>query len=184
MQIKTILNRVQTFKPCVYGTVRWVEDAAVPTLEGDLHPRMNNLPICAGCDRPRPGYDTLAVRRFECVPLWGMKVFFVYAPRRVDCPACGVRVERMPWAEGKQHLTHAYAWFLASWATRLCWKEVAEAFRLSGGSVFRAVEMAVDWGRAQQDLSGIGAIGVDDPRTEIAIAEILLYATHRRFTTR
>lgn len=162
MQIKTILNRVQKFKSFVYGTVRWVEDAAVPALEVDLHPRMNSRPICAGCDRPRPGYDTLAVRRFEFVPLWGMKVFFVYAPRRVDCPACGVRVERMPWAEGKQHLTQAYAWFLASWAKRLCWKEVAEAFRMSWDSVFRAVEMAVDWGRAHQDLSGIGAIGVDE----------------------
>jgi hypothetical protein len=75
MQIKTLLNRVQTFTSCVYGAVRWVEDAAVPALEGDLH-LPDGRPICAGCDRPRPGYDTLAVRRCECVPLWGMTVFF------------------------------------------------------------------------------------------------------------
>ena len=37
-----------------------------------------------------------AARRFEFVPLWGMKVFFVYAPRRVDCPQCGIKVEWMP----------------------------------------------------------------------------------------
>lgn len=37
MQIKTLLNRVQTFTSCVYGAVRWVDDAAVPALEGDLH---------------------------------------------------------------------------------------------------------------------------------------------------
>ena len=30
----------------------------------------------------------------------------------------------MPWALGKHRLTQAYAWFLARWAKRLCWKEV------------------------------------------------------------
>lgn len=162
MQIKTILNRIQKFKSFVYGAVRWIETAGEPAIEAELRPRSNSQALCSGCGRPGPGYDTLAVRRFEFVPLWGMKVFFVYAPRRVDCPACGVRVERMPWAEGKHHLTQAYAWFLAAWAKRLCWKEVAEAFRMSWDSVFRAVEMAVDWGRAHQDLSGIRAIGVDE----------------------
>jgi hypothetical protein len=58
----------------------------------------------------------LPSRRFEFVPLWGLPVFFVYAPRRVECPRCGVRVERLPWADGKHHLTTTYAWFLARWA--------------------------------------------------------------------
>ena len=60
--------------------------------------------------------------------MWGIKVFFLYAPRRVDCPDCGILVERMPWSKGKHRLTEAYAWFLAGWAKRLSWKEVAEAF--------------------------------------------------------
>ena len=66
----------------------------------------------------RPGYDRLARRRFEFVPLWGIPVFLVYAPRRVECPACGVWVEAMPWASGKSHLTQAYAWFLDQWCRR------------------------------------------------------------------
>jgi hypothetical protein len=28
--------------------------------------------------------------------------------RRVDCRACGVRVEELPWAIGKHQLTKAY----------------------------------------------------------------------------
>ena len=112
--------------------------------------------------RPAPGYDRLPVRRFEFVPLWGIKVFLVYAPRRVSCPTCGVRVERLPWARGKHRLTDAYAWFLARWARRLSWKEVATVFRASWDSVFRSVEMAVEWGRAHQDLSGIESIGIDE----------------------
>ena len=61
---------------------------------------------------------------------------------------CGVRVEHMPWASGKKQLTDAYAWFLASWA-RLSWKEVATVFHASWDSVFRSVEMAVEWGRPE-----------------------------------
>ena len=91
-----------------------------------------------------------------------MKVFFVYSPRRVDCRDCGVRVERVPWATGKHRLTDAYAWFLARWARRLSWKEVAEVFASSWDSVFRSVEMAVEWGRAHADYSGVQAIGIDE----------------------
>jgi len=74
----------------------------------------------------------------------------------------GCAVEHLPWAAGKHRLTQAYAWFLARWARRLSWKEVAEVFRTSWESVFRSVEMVVDWGRAHQELSGIQAIGIDE----------------------
>jgi len=73
-------------------------------------------------------------------------VFFLYAPRRVEFPRCGVKVERLPWAEGKSHLTTAYQWFLAGWAKRLSWQQVAVAFRTSWANVFRSVQMAVRWG--------------------------------------
>ena len=48
--------------------------------------------------------------------------------RRVDCPACGIKVERVPWAQGKSPMTTEYKWFLARWARRMCWKEVSEVF--------------------------------------------------------
>lgn len=162
MQVKTILNRVQNFKSFVYGSVRLVEDASEPTLEVEIRPRANSGPQCSGCRRRRPGYDRLPERHFEFMPLWGHKVFFRYAPRRVECPRCGVRVESMPWASGKRRLTEAYTWFLAGWAKRLSWKEVAEVFRTSWEQIFAAVERAVDWGLAHRDLSGIEAIGVDE----------------------
>jgi len=162
MQIKTILNRVHKFKSFVYGKVSWVEGASIPTLEVEIKPRLNSRPVCSGCGKRRPGYDRLSERRFEFIPMWGNKVFFVYAPRRVECPECGVRVERMPWAEGKHQLTEAYGWFLSGWAKRLSWKEVADAFHTTWDHVFSSVERAVNWGREHQDLSGVEAIGVDE----------------------
>jgi transposase len=162
MQLKTILNRVLKHSAFVYVAQRLVETLAGPTLEVELRARANSRPRCSRCQRPGPGYDTLATRRFEFVPLWGMKVFFLYAPRRVNCARCGVRVEALPWAVGKHRLTTAYAWFLARWAKRLSWKEVAEVFHTSWDNVFHAVEMAVAWGREHRDLSAITAIGIDE----------------------
>jgi hypothetical protein len=44
---------------------------------------------------------------------FGVKVFLVYAPGRVERTRYGIRVEEMPWAEGKHPVTQTYAWFLA-----------------------------------------------------------------------
>jgi transposase len=162
MQLKTILNRVEPCKSFVYGKSRFVEGAPRPTIEVEIHARRNGRPICSGCGRVRPGYDRLPARRFEFVPLWGIAATFVYAMRRVDCPECGVKVERVPWCDGKNHLTTTYRWFLARWAKRLSWKEAARAFGTSWENVFRSVKHAVSWGLARRTLDNLHAIGVDE----------------------
>ena len=59
-------------------------------------------------------------------------------------------------------MTTAYVVFLARWARRLSWREVAGIFRTSWESVFRAVAEVVEYGLTHRDLSGITAIGVDE----------------------
>lgn len=162
MRIKTILNRLQRQPGFVYGKALLGEESGSLSLQVEIRPRANSRPQCSGCGQPGPGYDRLPQRRFEFVPLWGLKVFFLYAPRRVDCPLCGVRVEALPWASGKQHLTTTFSWFLARWAKRLSWSEVAEVFHTTWHQVFGAVEMAVEWGRNHLPLDGIEAVGIDE----------------------
>jgi len=162
MQIKTILNRVQKFKSFVYGEVRWLNNDIQPTLEVDIHERQNSRALCSVCEQPAVNYDRQRQRRFEFIPLWGIKIFLLYSPRRVKCRRCGVKVEHMPWAVGKRQITRNYAWYLAEWSKRMSWQEVAETFRTTWHHVFCSVEMAVTWGRAHQDLSGIRSIGVDE----------------------
>jgi transposase len=161
MQFKTILNRVERHKSFVYGAVRFGDGDRL-SLEVTVQERANGRPICSGCGVAGPGYDRLPERRYEFVPLWALAVFLVYAPRRVECPRCGVKVERVPWAEGKSQLTRSYQWFLASWAKLLAWQQVANVFRTSWQSVYRAVQMAVGWGLDHRNLDGIEAIGVDE----------------------
>ncbi len=162
MQVKTILNRIQKHRGFVYGPVQLEEQGGGLALTVDIYPHQRNRPQCAGCGRRGPQYDRLAPRRFEFVPLWGLRVFFLYMMRRVDCPRCGVSVEQVPWADGKHQLTTTYAWFLARWAKRLSWQEVATVFRTSWDQVFRSAAMAVAWGRDHVNLAGIEAIGIDE----------------------
>ena len=135
---------------------------AGPCVDVKVRARTGSRGTCSGCGRKRGGYDTLAMRPFSFVPLWGMPVTFLYAMRRLDCRRCGVTVEMVPWATGKSPMVHAYAWFLASWAKVLSWQETARRFRTSWDVVFRAVDHAVRWGLANRSLEGIRAIGVDE----------------------
>jgi transposase len=162
MLLQTILNRVQPHQSFVYRKVQFRDTADGPALEVTLEPRANGRPLCSGCGRKGPAYDRLPARRFQFVPLWGMAVFFVYALRRVDCPQCGIKAERVPWATGKEQTTTTYQWFLARWAKRLPWQEVADVFRTSWNTVYRAVTLAVLWGLANRSLDGITAVGVDE----------------------
>ncbi len=162
MQIKTLLNRVQKHQSFIYTDIKLKEEDEQLKLDIAIRSRINSRPICSGCGFKRPGYDTLPVRRFEFIPFWGILVYFVYAMRRVNCPDCGIKVERVPWADGKRTVTNAYAWFLARWAKELSWARTAEAFRTSWYTVYSSVEMAVQWGRDHVDLGGITAIGIDE----------------------
>ncbi len=163
MQVQTILNRVQRHPCFAYKKAKLVEKRDGLTVEVEIEPRSNSRAICSGCGRAGPGYDREQTpRSFQFVPLWGMAVFFLYAMRRVDCQRCGVKVERVPWAEGKHQLTTTYQGFLASWAKLLSWKQVARAFRTTWENVFRSVKTVVAWGLAHRSLEGIEAIGVDE----------------------
>ncbi len=163
MQLKTILNRVTKFKPFVVDKVEFIESGSQPTIEITMRARGNGLPTCSGCGERCPGYDTQPTsRRFDFIPLWMIPVVLIYTMRRVNCPLCGVKVERVPWADGKSRLTTEYQWFLAGWARRMSWKEVSECFAVSWDHVFNSVKQAVSWGLLHRSLGGIESIGIDE----------------------
>ena len=163
MRIQTIFNRVLHFKSFVVREAKFEEHS---TGNGaillQIESRKNGLIHCSGCGKPRRFYDHLSERRFEFVPLWGIAVFLAYRMRRVNCERCGVKVEMVPWCDGKHRLTETYMWFLATWAKRLSWSEVASIFGTSWDSVCRSVEHAVEWGLAHRNLQGLKAIGIDE----------------------
>jgi len=160
MDIKAILKRCHPIKGFIYEKSWFGVDQSIVV---KLRPRHGTMAVCLGCGIRRKTYDTARnPRSFIFIPFWGFAVVLLYCMRRVDCRRCGVTTEMVPWADGKQQSCYAYRQFLAFWAKRLSWTEVGRTFKASWGVVFRSVKWVVDWGLAHRDLSGVGAIGIDE----------------------
>jgi transposase len=162
VRVKTILNRIDPLDDFVYGDGRLLEGPRGLQIEIPVRARLGCKPVCSGCRQPGRVYDRLSRRRLQYVPLWNIAVVLLYAMRRVDCPACGVTVESVPFVEGKKHVCRTFEWFLSAWAKRLSWKETASVFRTNWKTVFRAVQAAVTWGREHLVVGDVHAIGVDE----------------------
>jgi transposase len=162
VRIQTLLNQVHPLKSFVYATCHLESRKAGLVLVAAIKPRRNGRVHCSGCGKACKVYDHLGIRDFDFVPLWNIPVELKYHMRRVDCPECGVRVEQVPWAEGKAHTTKAFALFLAQWARKLSWKETARSFGSSWDTVYRSVKSVVAYGLEHRNLDGIEAIGVDE----------------------
>ena len=161
MRVITVLNRCTEFKRFVFEGSHLDEQGRIVV---GLRPRKNSRAECSACGQLSPTYDTAAdPRLFEFVPLWGFPVYLTYRMRRVFCQACDrVVVERVPWSTGKHHLTEIYRCFLARWAKKLSWTEVARSFRTSWDQVYHSVQYVVEYGIAHRRLDQVTALGVDE----------------------
>lgn len=163
MRVVTVLNQCFKCKRFVFESSHFDDKGQIIV---SVRPRKNSKAECSFCGQLSPTYDTAREPRlFEFIPTWGFSVFFMYRMRRVSC--CGIRVESVPWANGKHQKTLPYLGFLASWAEDLPWKRVAERFRTSWQTVYRAIQWVVGYGLTHRKLDNITAIGVDEIQYQI-----------------
>jgi len=101
-------------------------------------------------------------RRWQDRAMRDHVVWLVYAPYRVWCRQCGLRVERIPWAEKWQRVTQSLARTVAAFARDLDWTAVARHFRLNWKTVASVVEGAVLWGLAQRRWQPLHRVGIDE----------------------
>jgi transposase len=159
MTVKTLLNRCHPIALFVYGSAQFVGDA----VHVEVRPRVGSPGHCSGCGARGPTYDTArGPRLFAFVPIWGFPVYLLYCMRRNNCAECGVRTEKVPWADGKNRCCNVYRLFLARWARRLPWSEVATIFSTTWPVVYRSIQWVVEHGLAHRSLDGVRAIGVDE----------------------
>lgn len=162
MRIQTMLNACQKFKCFVYQDAKMFEDGDSKRLEVRVVPRKNSSAICSICHKPCSCYDHQDERLFEFVPIWGIAVYFRYKMRRVNCSDCGVKIECVPWSDGKERMTKAFMQFLAGWGKVLSWQETARRFQTTWHKVFSAVTYVVTWGLEHRDLDDVESIDVDE----------------------
>jgi len=118
--------------------------------------------LCSACGLKGPGYDRLPQRRWQHVPLWGIPVDLIYAPHRVECARCGIKVEALPWSHGKSPVSAPLSLVLATWAKLLAWQVVAQLFGFHWNTVRKAVNNVVDYGFEHRDTDNVLYVGIDE----------------------
>lgn len=102
------------------------------------------------------------VRRWRDLAMREHLVELVYAPCRVWCSRCGLHVERVPWADKWQRVTHALFRAVATLTRVLDWSSVAAHFRLNWKTVAAIVEGAVLWGLQHRPWRPLHRLGLDE----------------------
>ena len=160
MLLQTLLNDCHKHEGFKYGEIKLDRNNKILTI--GLRPDKRFDGKCPICKKSCKTYDLQKQRAFWFIPIWGYKVKIVYRPRRVKCEKHGVITEGMPWALGKSPICKAFGLFLAGWAKKLSWKEVAVSFKVSWDTVYTSVKYVVDYGLKHRSLDNIEAIGIDE----------------------
>jgi transposase len=121
--------------------------------------------FCSGCTRRvRTAYDR-RLMSWRHLDLARTRLVLRCEIRRVACPECGVRSERVPWARAGSRFTRAFedscVWLARSAPTVV----VARLMRVDWASVGRMIERVVSEHAAAQPgdgLDGLRRIGLDE----------------------
>ena len=117
---------------------------------------------CGRCGRRRPRYDRRPLRQWRHLPWGRTPVWLQYAPWRVSCRRCGVRVERVPWAAGSSVFTAPFEELAAYLAQVTDRTTVSRALGISWQAVGSIVERVVSRRLDPERLAGLRRIGVDE----------------------
>jgi transposase len=165
----TLLNRALCIKSTVVTVVEFVPEGLVC----DVRPT-TKVARCSSCAcRVRKHYDTRERRLWRHLDVGGMKLWLRYAPRRVDCPRCGVTTEYVPWSSPGSWFTDAFedtVGFLAQAAAKTV---VSTLMRIAWPTVGNIIQRVVARRRPSDPLDGLTELGIDE----------LSYRRHHEYVT-
>jgi transposase len=162
MRMETLIRKALGLK--AHRVVKIEEDETARNLVVHLDRREHRRLQCGECGRGavRIAPTRRPARRWRDLAFREHIVELVYAPCRVRCPHCGLRVERVPWAAKWPRVTHALAPAVAALARELTWSAVAHHFRVNWKTIAAVVEGAVLWGLQHRRWEPLPAIGIDE----------------------
>lgn len=130
-------------------------------------------PRCSECGAPGPGYDRDRGRCWRHLDAAGMQLRLRYDIRRVKCARCGVKVERVPWAEPSSWFTRPFEDHTGYLAQRCDKTTVSELMRIAWDTVGAIIQRVMARRRDANRLDGLTHIGVDE----------LSYRRHHEYVT-
>jgi transposase len=170
MRATSVLRTILGFQHTFVTGVHFEDDAFVV----DVAPSYK-VPRCSGCKRKvKAGYDQRP-RSWRHLDLGGMLTEIRYTIRRVDCPKCGIRVEKVPWAETGSRFTLPFENQVAYLAQRCDKTAVTKLMRIAWVSVGEIAARVVKRGglTGPARLDGMTVIGIDE----------LNYRKHHKYVT-
>jgi transposase len=156
--------RVTTLLRRILGVTGVVVEAFAFTEEGLIvmvRPRWS-VPRCGECGFKAPGYDRAPPRRWRHLGLGRQRIWLEYAPRRVECAKCGVKTERVPWAEHRSRFTKEFEELVAYLAQVTDQTKVTEQLGISWEAVGDIVRRVVARRLDPRRLDGLRRIGIDE----------------------
>lgn len=157
MRVSTVVRRILgVSRTSVKGVAIEEKGMVVDVAPGNRRPR------CGVCGRRAPGYDSAGERDWRHLGLGSVRIWLRYAPRRVECGACGVRVEQVPWASAGSQFTLPFEEIVAYLAQGTDQTKVTKLMGIAWQTVGSIVERVVERSLDPERLRGLRTIGVDE----------------------
>ena len=156
--------RIAKVLQTLLGITGIVVDSAEVSSEGvvfDVRLRRKN-PRCSKCTRRAPGYDKREARQWRHLNVGATRIWLRYAPRRVDCPRCGVINEQVPWGAAGGLFSAAFEETTAYLARVSDKTSVTRIMGIAWVTVGRIVERIVGERLDASRLDDLVFIGIDE----------------------
>jgi transposase len=149
----------------------WNEGSDV--VEVELFPQAGEGVRCGCCGQVVGRVHDWNMRFVDDLPTWGAMTVLKVHMRRVECPACGLRRERIPWLDLYTRITARFAASICAMCEVLPIAHVAAHYQLGWNRVKRIHKQYLQRELQPVDLRGVTVIGMD----EFAIHRGHTYAT-------
>ena len=121
------------------------------------------LPRCGCCGgKVRRTKGKMRRRFWRDLMMRHLPLVLAYTCRRVVCPRCGVRVEKVPWADRWSRVTKSLARAVAELARRTDLSTVAHHYRINWKTVAHIIHRVVAWGLAGRRRKPLRSLGIDE----------------------
>jgi len=132
------------------------------------------LPRCSCCGRKAPGYDRgKEPRAWRALAFGTTFIELSYPIRRVRCSRCGVRVEKVPWADAGRRYTRRFEEMVGYLAQVTDMTSAGKLMGIAWATVSKIVTRLVQQRLDDARLDGLRRIGVDE----------FSYRKHHRYIT-
>jgi transposase len=172
-ELTAVLGGWEGYRLGTVGRYEAGDKGPTPQVWIELLPDYGHPMVCGGCGRPTHQLHDVEERWVRDLPILEAQTHLLVHRRRVLCPGCGPKLEKLSWLEPYARVTRRLAQSVCRLCEVLPIKHVAEFYGLGWDTVKRIDKDHLQETLGPPDLAGLKAIVMD----EFAIQKGHRYAT-------